>query len=212
LFFFYAQLYTCILKLYGQFLLKVVKLSSTAAQQATELTKKVNENVKEGTLFSSLTYGVGSVSSKMSDLGSKAITNMNTYWTGDESGQMKASSSSNSMNFFGKSGYDSLSGQSNSNNNFNNNNNNNNNNSGSYGSGYNNDNFNKNQNDRVSNSKNNSSKKSDDWDWNDSSWENAPAKTNNKTTGKTNSGTKKAKDLIDFDDDSWEPIEPSKSK
>ena len=205
-------------------------MSSTAAQQATELTKKVNENVKEGTLFSSLTYGVGSVSSKMSDIGSKAMTNINTYWTGEDGGQMKQSSSSNSMNFFGRSGYDSLSGQSNSNNNFTNDNSNN---SGSYGSGYNNDNFSSsNQNDRFSsstknnsnnnNNNNNSGKKSDDWDWNDSSWENAPAPaknnnknntaSSNKTASKSSGTTKKAKDLIDFDDDNWEPIEPSKSK
>jgi hypothetical protein len=176
----------------------------------------VNENAKEGNLFSSLTYGVGSVSSKMSELGSKAYTNINTYWTGEEGGQMKNSSSSgNGMNLFGRSGYDSLSGQSNNDA------------SGGFG-GYhdnnNNNNNNSNQSDRYSsNASNNnvssrsSNKKNDDWnDWGDSSWGDASSSTTaskaTKTTSSKSKSTTKNKDLINFEDDNWETIEPSKSK
>ena len=98
----------------------MIKLSSTAAEQASELTKKVNDNVKEGTLFSSLTYGVGSVSSKMSDLSTKAFSNIwgasgdpssDSYNSSQQGGNY--SNSNSGGNFNNRGGYNSLSGDNN---------------------------------------------------------------------------------------------------
>jgi hypothetical protein len=182
----------------------VVKLSSTAAQQATELSKNVNEKVKEGTLLSSLTYGVGNVSSKVTDVSSKAWSNINSYWAGGSGEQSdKLTGSNSSSNLFGRGGYNSVPGETG--------------NSASYNSysGYNNDNqdsyndYNRDSKPATNRNSNNSSKK-DDWNsWDDASWENtAPSNaSNNKSSkGSSNKNNKPKNDLINFDDDSWETL------
>ena len=195
----------------------VVKLSSTAAQQATELSKNVNDKVKEGTLLSSLTYGVGNVSSKVTDVSSKAWSNINTYWAGGSGEQSsKLTGSNSSSGLFGRGGYNSVPGETG-------------NNSSSYNSysGYNDDNqtnydsyndYNKSASAKTttnrasSNNASGSAGKKDDWNsWDDASWENtAPSSNKNDKSSKSSSNknnTKQAKnDLINFDDDSWETV------
>jgi len=184
----------------------LVKISSTAAQQANELSKNVNEKVKEGSLLSSLSYGVTNVSSKLGDVSTKAWSNLNTYWTGEDSSGLKTSSSS-SGGFFSRGGYNSVPGE----------------NAGFYGSndysGYNsNDNYNNNSsNDNTANKKSNK----DDWNWDDNSWESVP-QSNSTTTNTSTKSTKptsasnstqnkktttksgQGKDLINFDEDKWD--------
>lgn len=169
----------------------VVKLSSTAATQATELTKNMNEKVKEGTLLNSVT-------SKVTDVSSKAWTNINSYWNQSGEGGGLVNSLSN-FNMFGRSGYDSMDGETSQ---FNQPSNN-------Y-SGYN--NLDKNDWNNWEDSgweSNNSSKKTtqvakkeskkDEWNnWEDAGWDSADKKD----------------DLMNFnDDDQWEPIDStSKTK
>jgi hypothetical protein len=195
----------------------VIKLSSTAAHQATELTKNVNEKVKEGSLLDSLSYGVTNVSSKMGNAWSNLTS---SYWTGtDQLPSIKNSTSSSGL--FGRSGYNSVPGDSNSFN-ANNSNNNNNNNGNNYNS---NSLFSDDSNDSMkrtppkynsSISQNTNGKNTnDDWNWDESSWDTVNKNTNQTSKAKA-SNTKpsppKAKDLMNFDDDNWETIEPSKSK
>ena len=178
----------------------VVKLGSTAAAQASELTKTVNEKVKEGTLVHSI-----------SNAGSKAWSNVSTYLSSD---QLSSFSNSNSTMFGGRSDYQGVPGENGhsantSNNLFS-------------------DDSNEGSNSRSGNSpkpRNEASsykkaeEKDDDWSW-DSNWETSkPAaksksnpSSNNPTTIKKNNNESKSKDLMNFDDDQWETIEPSKSK
>lgn len=180
----------------------VVKLSSTAATQATELTKNMNDKVKEGTLLTSVT-------SKVTDVSSKAWSNINSYLGQSGEGGGIASSLSN-FNLFGRSGYDSMGGESAA---------------SQPGSNY----------TSYNNTESYSSgKKSNDWDnWEDSSWDSkktnvAPKKETKKNDDWNNwedagwdngsdskkSNNKNSKDLMNFDDDDqWESIEPtSKNK
>lgn len=182
----------------------VVKLSSTAATQATELTKNMNEKVKEGSLLTS-------VGSKVTDVGSKAWSNINTYWSQSSEGGGLINSISN-FNIFGRSGYDSMGGESAASQ------------PGSDYTSYNNtdsyksnDNWNNweesgwdNGSKKPAQAPKKETKKNDDWNnWEDSGWENASdnSKNNSKNTASTN---KNSKDLMNFDDDDqWEPIESS---
>lgn len=93
----------------------VVKLSSTAAQQATELTKNVNEKINEGSLLSSLTSGVTNVSSK-------AWLNINSYLGSGQGGENNTGEKQNTLTsstsfggFFSgfgtKTGYNSMEGE-----------------------------------------------------------------------------------------------------
>ena len=206
-------------------------MSSTAAQQAAELTKNVNEKVKEGSLLSSLQSSVGTVSNKLTDVSSKAWTNIGTYWGGGEQSGQTASltSSSSSSNVFGRGGYNSVPGETGA---------------SSYQTNYDDDDYARNYGKEKNNqddfdlfrrsnsgtnlsSKASASKPKDDWNWEENDWENASSPTlNNKAasqnkTSKSNSNNNNnnksskpapKKDLINFDDDSWEPVEPFKSK
>lgn len=173
----------------------VVKISSTAAQQATELTKNVNEKVKEGGLFSSF-----------SSAGTKAWSSVNSYISSEQISSLTNSAST----MFGRGGYNSVPGET------------------GYNSAANNSTnlFSDDSNDgqRSGNSpnqrqqnNNNDNKKEDDWNW-DSNWETSSSKNksqNNTSTAKNTSvgvTKSKTKDLMNFDDDQWETIEPSKSK
>jgi hypothetical protein len=190
-------------------------MSSTAAQQAAELTKETN-------LLGSLSSGVANVSTKVTDVGSKAWTNINSYWstsfgTGNDSAggeNVNASSSFSNFNVFGanRSGYDSMSGETM---------NSNNNNSGNSFSGYNAESSATDSYLRNSASSSSLNRKQqqqqpaksakDDWNWEETDdWtETAPAKSSTKASSKkpASNVTKKASDLINFDDDNWEAVD-----
>jgi len=165
----------------------VVKISSTAVEQASELGKTVNDKVKEGTLIDSLNYGVSNVGTKVGGLWS----NLNSYWTGTE--QIPSIKNSSSSSSFGRNGYNSVPGETSAINN-----------SGS--SGYNNNLFSDESNSPET-AKQKSNKKSD-WDWEDSSWDNS----SNRNSYQDSSTSKKKgnKNLLNFDDDNWEALTSSK--
>lgn len=179
----------------------IVKISSTAATQAADLSRNVNEKVKEGTLIDSLSYGATNVGSKLGN----AWSSLNSYWTGTE--QFPSIRNSDSSSSFGRNGYNSVPGESNSLNNSNGNNN------------YNNSLFSEESNSpetakqktppKSVDSKNKNVK--DDWGWEDSSWEqNANSY---QSSGKSSKAApKNKKDLMNFDDGNWESIESSNSK
>lgn len=189
----------------------IVKISSTAATQANELTKTVNEKVKEGTLIESLGSGATNVGSKLGN----AWSNLNSYWTGTEQfPQLKNSSSSSS---FGKDGYDSVPGDSNSYQN------------GGMQGNYNNSLFSEDSNSLETNNKrsqhsqNKQKNTQDDWDgdWQELSWENTKTNSyqssntmssnnNSNNNRKSASKPKVKKDLMNFEGDDWEDFEPTK--
>jgi len=86
----------------------IVKISSTAAIQATELSKNVNDKVKEGKLIDSISYGATNVGSKLGNVWSS----LNSYWTGTE--QFPSIKNSDSSSSFGRNGYNSVPGDTNS--------------------------------------------------------------------------------------------------
>jgi hypothetical protein len=189
-------------------------------KQASELTKNVNDKVKDGSLMSSLSYGVTNVGSTLSTVGSKAFSNLNSFWSGGSgsSGGMSESMSSNNMSsgtatnsgFFGRMSYDTVPGES-SNNNY-----------GNYNSN-NNSNYDDNRNEFM---KSSSSNAKDEWNnWDDATWEStktsstsqkAKSKTSSNNINNNNNGNnnkpqgqaKKAADLINFeeaeDNEKWE--------
>ena len=209
----------------------VVKLSSTAAQQATELTKNVNEKITEGGLLSSLTSGVSTVSSK-------AWLNINSYLgqSGENGGgggekQSALPTSSSFAGFFSgfgtKTGYNSMEGDESANQqqqqqqqDF-------------YDGASSYNRLNSDPNLAASSNKSNSrqqqqqqqvnNKKKNDWDWDDGdNWEStlndnkaaatAGAKSSETKATKTTASksAKKQPDLMNFDDDdNWESLEPS---
>ncbi len=152
----------------------VVKISSTAAAQATELTGKV----KEGSLFNSF-----------SNVGTKAWTNVSTYLSSEQ-----LSSLSNSASTLFRTGYNSVPGE----------NGNSPNTSNNLFSDDSNEASNQRSFTQSPQKQESKPKQDDDWNW-DSNWETSKSKT--QSINKT-----KAKDLMNFEDDNWETIEPSKSK
>ncbi len=184
----------------------VVKLSSTAAQQATELSKNVNDKVKEGTLLDTFSYGVTNVSSKVGNAWSNLAS---AYWTGgDQLPSIKNSTSSSGL--FGRAGYSTVPGETNnnSNNNINNTNGQSNYNSSLFSDDSNDSNVMKRTPPKTTNNKS----KTDDWNWDESSWDNASSGKAKSSDAKPARTANKPKDLMNFDDDNWEAIEPSKSK
>ncbi len=210
----------------------IVKISSTAASQATELTRNVNEKVKEGTLIDSLSYGATNVGSKLGNVWSS----LNSYWTGTE--QFPSIKNSESNSSFGRNGYNSVPGDTNTSMNSNGNNNllfrfdyydiklynkffkssfN------SYSDESNspetlkqrssppksNNNNNNNKSNRNSQNNNNNNN-NDNWgDWDDS-WE--QTENSYQSGNKTSKPAKSKKDLMNFDDDNWETVETPYSK
>jgi len=230
----------------------VTKLSSTAVQQASELSRKVNEKTAasfnnntnnnnsnsnsnfdndndnhnsgnggfgESSLFSSLSYGIGSMSSKMSYLGNSVVSNANAYLN---KGNSSGNGSSNDPNFAvdqTEADHQAGAGAGSK--------------SGNIFAGY--DNFESakatSQNENASGKSTrktttttattDSSKKSNDdgWDDWDSSWESSSAKKTTATTVNKNNNNnninnnstynkepKKKNDLISFNNDNWEPL------
>jgi len=160
----------------------VVKISTTAAQQATELTKNVNEKVKEGSLFSSF-----------SSASSKAFSGIGSYLSSDQLSSLSTSASS----FFSRGGYNSVPGE-------------NGNRSNDSANFYNDDSNSPNQRQQKPNEPARKLEK-DEWSW-DSNWESSSKSKTSNNSNNTSVNKSKSKDLMNFDDDQWETIEPSKSK
>lgn len=169
----------------------IVNMSSKAATQATELSKTVNDKVKDGTLIDSLSTGVTSAGSKLGNV----WTNFNSFWSGTEQFPSIMNSSS------GRSGYNSLSGESAGYQNENNN--------------YNNSLFSDESNSPQSNkqrspqAEKNKASANDNWGWDDNSWDNinsSDTQSYQSSYNKTQTKSKSKKDLMNFDDDNWEPL------
>jgi len=60
----------------------VFKFSKTAADKATELSSKVSEQAKDGTLLNNVQSGVTNIASKVGKLGTKTWSDMQSYWSG----------------------------------------------------------------------------------------------------------------------------------
>jgi len=179
----------------------IVKISSTAATQATELSKTVNDKVKEGTLIDSLQYGATSVGSKLGT----AWSSLNSYWTGTE--QFPSIQNSSSSSSLTRGGYNTVPGETNA---YNNNGSNNYNNS-LFSDESNSPEGSKQRSPPTSNNNNNNNTKSkDDWGWEDDSWENTDNSYQSSGNKQTSKARKTKQELINFDDDNWETVEPSK--
>jgi hypothetical protein len=62
----------------------VFKISKTAADRATELTSKVTEQAKDGSLLTNVQSGVTSMASSMGKLGTKTWSDMQSLWSGTD--------------------------------------------------------------------------------------------------------------------------------
>jgi hypothetical protein len=62
----------------------VFKISKTAADRATELTSKVTEQAKDGSLLTNVQSGVTSMASSMGKLGTKTWSDMQSLWSGKD--------------------------------------------------------------------------------------------------------------------------------
>lgn len=82
---------------------QVVKLSSTAVHQASELSKDNN-------LLGTMATGVAGVSNKAADIGSKAWSNINSLWgSATNSGEGGLTNSLSNFSLFGgRTGYNSM--------------------------------------------------------------------------------------------------------
>ncbi|CAF1239478.1 unnamed protein product [Adineta steineri] len=60
----------------------VFSLSKTAANKATELTSKVTEQAKDGSLLTNVSSGVTTIASSMGKLGTKTWSDMQSLWSG----------------------------------------------------------------------------------------------------------------------------------
>jgi hypothetical protein len=59
----------------------VFKLSKTAAVKATELSSKVSEQAKDGSLLNNVQSGVTTIASSMGKLGTRTWSDMQSLWT-----------------------------------------------------------------------------------------------------------------------------------
>ncbi|CAF3754197.1 unnamed protein product [Rotaria socialis] len=60
------------------------KISKTAADKATELTSKVTEQAKDGSLLTNVQTGVTSIASSMGKIGTKTWSDMQSLWAGKD--------------------------------------------------------------------------------------------------------------------------------
>ncbi|CAF1008503.1 unnamed protein product [Adineta ricciae] len=61
----------------------VFKISKTAADKASELTSKVTEQAKDGSLLTNVQTGVTSIASSMGKIGNKTWSDMQSLWSGN---------------------------------------------------------------------------------------------------------------------------------
>ena len=59
-----------------------MKFSKTAADKATELSSKVSEQAKDGTLLNNVQSGVTNLASTMGKFGTKTWSDMQSFWSG----------------------------------------------------------------------------------------------------------------------------------
>ncbi|CAF3777085.1 unnamed protein product [Rotaria sp. Silwood1] len=62
----------------------VFRLSKTAAEKATEITSKVTEQAKDGSLLTNVQSGVTNIASSMGKIGTKTWSDMQSLWTGKD--------------------------------------------------------------------------------------------------------------------------------
>ncbi|CAF0959262.1 unnamed protein product [Rotaria sordida] len=62
----------------------VFKFSKTAAEKATELTSKVTEQAKDGSLLTNVQSGVTNMASSMGKIGTKTWSDMQSLWSGKD--------------------------------------------------------------------------------------------------------------------------------
>ena len=62
----------------------VFKLSKTAADKATEISSKVTEQAKDGSLLTNVQSGVTNIASTMGKLGTKTWSDMQSLWAGKD--------------------------------------------------------------------------------------------------------------------------------
>jgi hypothetical protein len=62
----------------------VFKLSKTAAGKATELSSKVTEQAKDGTLINNVQSGVTNIASTMGKFSTKTWSDMQSLWAGKD--------------------------------------------------------------------------------------------------------------------------------
>jgi hypothetical protein len=62
----------------------VFKFSKTAADKATELTSKVSEQAKDGSLLTNVQSGVTTIASSVGKLGTKTWSDMQSLWAGTD--------------------------------------------------------------------------------------------------------------------------------
>ncbi|CAF3128858.1 unnamed protein product [Rotaria sp. Silwood2] len=62
----------------------VFKLSKTAAEKATELTSKVTEQAKDGSLLTNVQSGVTNIASSVGKIGTKTWSDMQSLWSGKD--------------------------------------------------------------------------------------------------------------------------------
>lgn len=62
----------------------VFKFSKTAAEKATELTSKVTEQAKDGSLLTNVQSGVTNIASSMGKIGTKTWSDMQSLWAGKD--------------------------------------------------------------------------------------------------------------------------------
>jgi hypothetical protein len=62
----------------------VVKLSKTAADKATELTSKVSEQAKDGSILTNVQSGVTNIASSVGKLGTRTWSDMQSFWSGKD--------------------------------------------------------------------------------------------------------------------------------
>jgi hypothetical protein len=60
----------------------VFKFSKTAAEKATELSSKVSEQAKDGTLLNNVQSGVTNIASTMGKFSTKTWSDMQSLWAG----------------------------------------------------------------------------------------------------------------------------------
>jgi hypothetical protein len=83
---------------------KVIKYGSEAAKKATEISKTVNEKVKDGTLLNTVQLGVTSTAAKFGTVTTKAWSDLNTAIQGK--GGYDSMSGSNTLNTWNDSNSD----------------------------------------------------------------------------------------------------------
>lgn len=166
----------------------IVKISSTAATQATSLSQTVNEKVKEGTLLDTVSSQATNLGTNLGSKLGSAWSNLNSFWSGSE--QYPAIKDSTSTSHLNQGGYNTLGDTSGTHDN--------------YGNSLFSDESNSFESPKQKSPQSAGKKATnDEWGWDDSGWENADSY---QKKGPSSKGQKK-KTVNDFDNDTWEKFD-----